>query len=64
MWAQDWTNIYDLLEPYKGKTRPDATQGMIEQVISSVYIKSKIHLILLSIKIGEPPTSYTLLFCC
>ena len=32
MWAQDWNNIYDLLEPYGGKVRPDATPGMIEQV--------------------------------
>jgi len=32
MWAQDWTNVYDFLEPYSGKVRPDATPGMQEQV--------------------------------
>jgi len=31
MWAQDWTNIYDDVEPYGGKVRPDATPGLIEQ---------------------------------
>ena len=32
MWAQDWLSIYDLVEPYSGKVRPDATPGILEKV--------------------------------
>ncbi|CAK8671725.1 unnamed protein product [Clavelina lepadiformis] len=31
MWAQQWGNIYDLLEPFPDKTGVDATPGMVEQ---------------------------------
>nr|XP_039267513.1 angiotensin-converting enzyme-like isoform X1 [Styela clava] len=31
MWAQDWANIYEIVEPFPGKVRPDATAAMIEQ---------------------------------
>jgi len=31
MWAQDWLSIYDLVEPYSGKVRPDATPGILEK---------------------------------
>jgi len=31
MWAQDWSDIYDLVEPYQGKVRPDATVGILEK---------------------------------
>jgi peptidyl-dipeptidase A len=29
MWAQDWTHIYDLLEPYPGQPSPDATAALV-----------------------------------
>nr|CAB3219680.1 angiotensin-converting enzyme-like [Phallusia mammillata] len=31
MWAQDWLNVYNLVEPYAGYTRPDATAGLQQQ---------------------------------
>ncbi|XP_078487135.1 angiotensin-converting enzyme-like [Ciona intestinalis] len=31
MWAQSWLDIYDLVEPYSGKSRPDATPGLQQQ---------------------------------
>ena len=32
MWAQQWGNIFDMVEPYPGKAGVDATPSMIEQV--------------------------------
>ena len=32
MWAQQWGNIYDLVEPYPNRVGVDATPAMIEQV--------------------------------
>ena len=32
MWAQQWGNIYDLVEPFPNKAGVDATPAMIEQV--------------------------------
>ena len=37
MWAQDWSDIYDLVEPYQGKVRPDATVGILEKVFKFDY---------------------------
>lgn len=31
MWAQDWANLYDLLEPYPNKPSQDVTQFMKAQ---------------------------------
>ena len=31
MWAQSWVNIYDLVEPYKGKPSLDVTANMKKQ---------------------------------
>ncbi|MEO7327855.1 MAG: M2 family metallopeptidase [Minicystis sp.] len=31
MWAQEWANIYDLLEPYKGETSLDVTKKIKEK---------------------------------
>lgn len=32
MWAQSWTNIYDITQPYPGKNMVDVTPEMIKQV--------------------------------
>lgn len=32
MWAQTWTNIYDLVVPFPSAPRMDATEAMIKQV--------------------------------
>ncbi|KAJ1523168.1 hypothetical protein ONE63_001059 [Megalurothrips usitatus] len=31
MWAQDWSNVYDISTPYPGKQSPDATAAMVAQ---------------------------------
>ncbi|MEZ4399001.1 MAG: M2 family metallopeptidase [Kofleriaceae bacterium] len=31
MWAQDWSNIYDLLEPTKGQASPDVSKALVKQ---------------------------------
>ena len=31
MWAMTWENIYDLVEPYKGKPSLDVTANMVKQ---------------------------------
>ncbi|MEZ4369056.1 MAG: M2 family metallopeptidase [Kofleriaceae bacterium] len=31
MWAQDWSNVYDLLEPYKGQPSPDVSDALVAQ---------------------------------
>ena len=36
MWAQQWGNIYDMVEPYPGKAGVDATPEMIAQV-TTIY---------------------------
>ena len=37
MWAQQWNNIYDLVEPYKGREEIDVTPQMIKQVVLHLY---------------------------
>ena len=32
MWAQQWNNIYDIVEPYPGREKIDVTPEMIKQV--------------------------------
>lgn len=32
MWAQSWTNIYDITQPYPGKNVLDVTPEMVKQV--------------------------------
>jgi len=32
MWAQQWGNIYDMVEPFPGRAGVDATPAMVEQV--------------------------------
>ena len=32
MWAQQWNNIYDLVEPFKGVQEIDVTPEMLRQV--------------------------------
>lgn len=31
MWAQDWSNIYDLVEPYAGQASPDVSKPLVDQ---------------------------------
>jgi peptidyl-dipeptidase A len=31
MWAQDWSNIYDLVEPFPGEVSPDVTSTLVAQ---------------------------------
>ncbi|MBK9035027.1 MAG: M2 family metallopeptidase [Myxococcales bacterium] len=31
MWAQDWSNVYDLLEPNKGQASPDVSAALVKQ---------------------------------
>jgi peptidyl-dipeptidase A len=31
MWAQDWSNIYPMLEPYKGKASIDVTKALVKK---------------------------------
>jgi len=40
MWAQDWTNIYDLVAPHPDSSRPDATQGLLDQVQFALFCNS------------------------
>ena len=38
MWAQSWTNVYDLVVPYPKKTSVDVTEQMKQQVkLENVY---------------------------
>jgi hypothetical protein len=32
MWSQSWNNIFDIVEPFKGKQRVDVTPEMVKQV--------------------------------
>lgn len=32
MWAQSWSNIYDLVAPFPSAPKMDATEAMIKQV--------------------------------
>jgi len=31
MWAQDWSNVYDLVEPFPGQPSPDVTAALVAQ---------------------------------
>lgn len=37
MWAQSWSNIYDILVPYPNATQVDATPAMVAQVSETYY---------------------------
>ena len=36
MWAQDWSNIYDLVEPVAGASAPDVTKALVAQGYDAV----------------------------
>ena len=38
MWGQQWNNIYDLVEPYKGVDKIDVTPNMVQQVMVSLIL--------------------------
>jgi peptidyl-dipeptidase A len=36
MWAQDWQNIYPLVEPFKGQPSPDVTKALAKQKYDAI----------------------------
>jgi peptidyl-dipeptidase A len=38
MWGQQWNNIYNLVEPYKGVEKIDVTPEMLRQVRSPLNL--------------------------
>jgi peptidyl-dipeptidase A len=34
MWAQEWDNVYDMVEPYKGEPSLNVTKGIVKQKLS------------------------------
>ena len=57
MWAQDWSNIFDLLVPYPNKPSLDVTENMKNQVIySSWYLIAVLKI--LSMPITQPIKSF------
>lgn len=38
MWAQTWSNIYDIVVPFPSAPKMDATEAMIKQVRSCSFL--------------------------
>lgn len=53
MWAQTWGNIYDLAEPFSGKSSVDATPNMINQVGTFSVSNSIFSMYFLAVKKGS-----------
>lgn len=47
MWAQSWTNIFDITQPYPGQNFLDVTPEMIKQVIAKIPVISKLYSLLI-----------------
>ena len=58
MWAQSWVNIYDLVEPYKGKPSLDVTANMVKQNYTALKMVQLAESFFTSIGLEPLPKSF------
>ena len=58
MWAQSWVNIYDLVEPYKGKPSLDVTANMVKQNYTPLKMVQLAESFFISIGLEPLPKSF------
>ena len=58
MWAQSWVNIYDLVEPYKGKPSLDVTANMVKQNYTALKMVQLAESFFISIGLEPLPKSF------
>lgn len=58
MWAQSWVNIYDIVEPYKGKPSLDVTANMVKQNYSAYRMFKLAESFFTSIGLEALPSSF------
>jgi peptidyl-dipeptidase A len=58
MWAQQWNNIYDLLEPYPGVSNLDVTAELVEQGYDAKRMTESAESFYVSLGFPELPASF------
>ena len=58
MWAQQWNNIYDLLEPYPGVSNLDVTSALVKQGYDAVKMTRSAESFYTSLGFPELPQSF------
>ena len=58
MWAQDWSNIYDLVEPVKGAAAPDVSKALVAQKYDAVKMTKLAESFFVSLGLPKLPATF------
>ena len=58
MWAQDWSNVYDLLEPNQGQASPDVTKALVAQKYDAVKMTKLAESFFVSLGLPKLPDTF------
>ena len=58
MWAQDWSNLYDILEPIKGASAPDVTKALVAQKYDAVKMAKLAESFFVSLGLPKLPDTF------
>ncbi|XP_033759589.1 uncharacterized protein LOC117341835 [Pecten maximus] len=58
MWAQNWMNIYDIVQPFKDKAVPDVTKTMKEKNITVIQMFKLSEEFFVSLNLSAMPSSF------
>lgn len=58
MWAQEWSNIYELLEPYKGQASLDVTKKLVDKKYDAVKMAKTAEGFFTSLGLDPLPPSF------
>lgn len=58
MWAQDWSNVYDLLEPNKGQASPDVSKALVAQKYDAVKMTKLAESFFVSLGLPKLPDTF------
>jgi len=58
MWAQDWSNVYDLLEPNKGQSSPDVSKALVAQKYDAVKMTKLAESFFVSLGLPKLPDTF------
>ncbi|MCL2326586.1 MAG: M2 family metallopeptidase [Proteobacteria bacterium] len=58
MWAQEWSNVYDLVTPYPDAPRLDATAGIVAKNMDAIEMSKSAEAFIASLGMRELPESF------
>ncbi len=58
MWSQQWANVYDLVEPFKGQGAPDVTKALQRKGYSEVKMVEQAEAFFVSLGLDKLPSTF------